>query len=54
MPVYEYECTNCGKKFSQTERMSEHGKRKVRCPKCNSDKVVQRVSTFFAITSKKS
>jgi len=54
MPVYEYECTKCGKKFSQTERMSEHGKKKCRCPKCNSTKVVQRISTFFAITSKKS
>jgi hypothetical protein len=34
--------------------ISEHGKRRVKCPKCGSVRVAQQVSDFFARTSKKS
>lgn len=54
MPTYEYRCENCGRKFSVTMLITEHGKKKVHCPKCNSGKVVQQISRFFAQTSKKS
>jgi putative FmdB family regulatory protein len=54
MPTYEYTCKKCGKRFSLLMRISEHDKKKVRCPKCDSSQVAQSVLSFFATTSKKS
>jgi len=54
MSVYQYACRKCGKKFSVTMSISDHGKKKVHCPKCNSVRVAQQVVPFFAQTSKKS
>lgn len=54
MPVYEYRCRKCGKKFNRVEHMSEHGAKRARCPKCKSTQVNQIFGTFFAKTSKKS
>lgn len=54
MPTYEYTCKKCGKKFSEVLRISEHEKKKVRCPKCQSVAVAQVPQAFFATTSKKS
>ena len=53
MPTYDYSCRKCGKKFSLIMRISEHEKKKVRCPKCEAHQVVQTVQAFFATTSKK-
>lgn len=54
MPIYEYRCQKCGKKFECVERISEHDSKHPRCPKCKSAKVVQVLGSFFAKTSKKS
>lgn len=54
MPIYEYHCEECGKRFTRAERMSEHARRKPACPKCKSKKVVQQFSSFFAKTTRKS
>jgi len=54
MPVYDYRCQNCKKKFTLTMTVSEHDKSKVACPKCGSKKVEQQYGAFFAVTSKKS
>lgn len=54
MPVYDYRCSKCNKKFSVTMTISEYEKKKVKCPKCGSTKVEQQVATFYAVTSKKS
>jgi len=54
MPVYDYKCADCKKKFTLTMTVSEHDKVKVKCPKCGSKKVVQQMASFFAVTSKKS
>jgi len=54
MPVYDYKCGKCGRRFNVTMRISEHGSKKTRCQKCGSSKVVQQISGFFAKTSKKS
>lgn len=55
MPTYEFECTQCGKTFSEKLTFAEHDRRaKVKCPKCQSTKVQQVISTTFAKTSKKS
>ena len=54
MPTYEYECRDCGRKFSLIMSMAEHGKAKAACPKCKGKKVIQVISTFIAKTSRKS
>lgn len=54
MPVYDFRCAKCGKKFSVTLTIAEYGKQKVKCPKCGSRKVEQQVAAFYAVTSKKS
>jgi len=54
MPIYEYRCRKCGRKFERAERITEHGSKHARCPKCKSAQVSQVLGTFFAKTSKKS
>ena len=54
MPTYEYKCQNCNKKFTLIQSISDHGKTKVKCPKCKSTKVKQNISLFTVKTSRKS
>lgn len=55
MPVYEFECRKCKKKFTTVLRMSELNQAKhVRCPKCESTDVQKLIEPFFAVTAKKS
>ncbi len=54
MPTYDYRCENCKKSFTVVLTMKQHDARKPACPKCGSRRVTQKVSSFFAITKKKS
>ena len=54
MPIYEYVCLGCKKKFSETKPVSDHDPKAVKCPKCNSRKVERRWSTVNVGTSRKS
>jgi putative FmdB family regulatory protein len=54
LPTYEYVCRKCDNKFSLFMSVSEHDKKKVRCPKCKSTRVEQQLLSFFVVTSKKS
>ena len=54
MPVYEYVCLDCKKKFSETKPVTDHNPKAVKCPKCKSRKVVRRWSTVNVETSRKS
>jgi len=55
MATYEYRCEGCKKTFTVIQRMSDHGKEQVTCPKCKkSDKVKQQISGFLIKTSRKS
>jgi putative FmdB family regulatory protein len=54
MPVYVFVCQECKKEFELVLRMSERERGGVKCPKCGSEKVEQRVAAFSAVTSKKS
>jgi len=54
MPTYDYRCEACNKSFSTVLTMQEHEDKKIKCPKCGSVRVKQKVSSFFAITSHKS
>jgi putative FmdB family regulatory protein len=54
MPIYEYRCTKCRKRFSQQQAIEEHDRRRPACPKCKSRAVEQVFSPFFAKTVRKS
>ncbi len=54
MPNYEFRCSGCGEPFTVHESVREHDQHKEQCPKCASRKVKQRMSAFYAKTSKKS
>jgi putative FmdB family regulatory protein len=53
MPNYEFECTQCGKVFSEKLSFQQRQQRKIKCPKCRSAKVEQLISAVFVKTSKK-
>jgi len=55
MPTYEYNCEKCGNQFSMILSLREYEKERerVRCPKCKSRKVKQKLSSFIAKTTKK-
>lgn len=45
MPIYEYTCQSCNKKFDQLVRtMSSDAK--VKCPECGSPKTARALSVF--------
>ena len=54
MPTYDYACRKCGKRFALVMTMSEHERKKARCPKCSSVQLDRRIGNTFANTSKKS
>lgn len=54
MPIYEYRCTKCDKRFTHQEPLAEHGKKRPACPKCGSRAVEQVFTAFFAKTVRKS
>lgn len=54
MPTYDYVCQKCGHTFQRMEKISEHGKKKPRCPGCNSPRVEQTFNSVFVKTSRKS
>lgn len=49
MPIYEYECSNCGKKFELRRGMTERDA-EAACPGCAS-KNSKRVLSIFATSS---
>jgi putative FmdB family regulatory protein len=54
MPIYEYVCKKCGKRFDLAMTISEHDTKQVQCPHCKNTEVEQQLQAFFAKTSKKS
>jgi putative FmdB family regulatory protein len=54
MPTYDFACRKCGHEFQKIQKISEHGTKKLRCPKCKSQKVEQVFTSVFVKTSKKS
>lgn len=54
MPSYDFVCGECKKRFSLIMSVSDYEKKEFRCPKCKSEKVKQKISSFQTITSKKS
>ena len=54
MPTYEFFCHACVKPFSKTLTLKEYEEGTVVCPDCGGDDVERRLSSFYAVTSKKS
>lgn len=54
MPRYEFMCEKCKKGFEMTLSISARETAKVRCPTCNSTKVVPQLSRVGIQTSRKS
>jgi len=47
MPLYEYQCGNCGKIFEMLRRIKD-ADTDLECPVCRSKKVERLLSTFAA------
>lgn len=47
MPLYEYQCRACGKRFEMLRRMKD-AERELECPSCDSSQVELQLSTFAA------
>jgi putative FmdB family regulatory protein len=43
MPIYEYECQQCGEKFKDFSRLGE-GEKQLECPKCGNNQVKRATS----------
>jgi putative FmdB family regulatory protein len=54
MPAYEYHCQTCDRTFVVYMTLKDHGTKPVQCPHCKGTNVEQIVSSFVAVTSKKS
>ena len=54
MPTYEFYCEKCKKDFSVILSLSEYENKMYRCPKCQAKKLKQQITSFQAVTSKKS
>lgn len=50
MPIFEYECTSCGKRFDKLVR-STAAATEVECPECRSREVRKQISLFGLGTS---
>lgn len=53
MPLYEYICKKCHKKFAEVLTFKEHDTKKLQCPKCKSKELEKVIEPFFAKTSSK-
>jgi len=54
MPVYEFACGECGKRFTLVLSMKERESGDIVCPGCQSTKVAAVITSFSAKTVKKS
>jgi putative FmdB family regulatory protein len=47
MPIYEYQCTQCGERFEVRQSIGEDGS-KLNCPKCNTRNPRRLLSSFYS------
>ncbi|MBL7119575.1 MAG: zinc ribbon domain-containing protein [Dehalococcoidia bacterium] len=46
MPIYEYQCTQCGEKLTVRQSIGEDGSQ-LKCPKCHAGNLKRLISSFF-------
>lgn len=49
MPLYEYQCSECGHRFEVLQRMGE-GADGLTCPRCDAPRPEKKFSTFASST----
>lgn len=54
MPTYEYRCKDCDRTFVLHQSLAERNSGPIKCTQCQGTNVEQVLSTFVAVTSKKS
>ena len=58
MPTYEFQCEKCRKRFELIYSVADYERwmkrKKIKCPKCASIRVMRQISAFEVKTSKKS
>lgn len=54
MSQYAFHCEDCDKEFTQQHHITDIEKASIRCPECGGTRVYQLVSSFSAVTAKKS
>jgi len=52
MPIYEYQCTNCGKKFEAYRKITDSHS-EIKCPRCGKKQARRIFSTFGTASSGK-
>ncbi|MCD6359038.1 MAG: zinc ribbon domain-containing protein [Dehalococcoidia bacterium] len=50
MPIYEYQCSQCGEKFEVRQSIGEDGS-KLNCPKCSALNPTRLLSSFSSPSS---
>jgi putative FmdB family regulatory protein len=53
MPLYEYVCKKCGRKFSEVLSIRDHDTKKIECPACKGTELEKVIEPFFAKTTSK-
>lgn len=54
MPVYEFRCLECRKKFPLTLSVTQLTGKRYKCPRCGSRKLEKQISMISVVTSRKS
>jgi putative FmdB family regulatory protein len=54
MPVYEFRCLECKKKFTLPMSIKDFDKRRYSCPHCKSRKLEEQFTSVSVVTSRKS
>jgi putative FmdB family regulatory protein len=54
MPLYEFQCTKCGKEFTLALSLKDYEKKKAACPRCKGRTLERVYESVGVITSKKS
>ena len=54
MPIYQYRCLNCKKRFELFLSYKEYGEKSIYCPHCKSDQVQRRIGRIRIAKSEES
>jgi putative FmdB family regulatory protein len=54
MPIYQYRCLNCRKRFEVFLTYQEYGAKVIRCPHCTSEQVQRRIGRIRIAKSEES
>ncbi|MFZ2096778.1 MAG: zinc ribbon domain-containing protein [Anaerolineales bacterium] len=54
MPIYQYRCLNCKKRFEVYLSYKEYGEKSIHCPQCKSDQVQRRIERIRIAKSEES